>query len=100
MDKNQFQNLFDEAIENYSITNQYGLSPIPTHEHTGVDSPQINPTNLMGFPVIQVADATVAPSDVPQNGTFRFYVDTTPRYRLWAYLIYNNTGAWKVISLT
>ena len=99
MDK-EFQNLFDKAITQYAIRNQYDISPIPDHKHTGVDSPKINPADLMGFPVIQVANATIAPTDIPQNGVFRFYVDTTPRYRLWAYLIYNNIGAWKVISLT
>lgn len=57
------------------------------------------------FQVATVSDATVAPTDIPSNGTFRFYVDATPNYRLWAYLTYQNaTGvlvpAWKSITLT
>lgn len=49
--------------------------------------------------------ASTTPTDVPQNGTFRFYVDTTPNYYLWAYLNYQNSstvlvGSWKKIQLT
>ncbi len=96
-----FQEQFNKAIQNYASQNQYGISLIPYHEHNGTDVTQINPAiGLSGFPVIQVANATVAPTDTPQNGTFRFYVDTTPRFRLWAYLIYNNIGSWRSLSLT
>lgn len=83
----------------------------PNHAHNGYDVNQLDPAvALTGFPVIQVADATVSPlvsnpNDKPQSGTFRFYVDTTPRFRFWAYLTYQNTsaqliGSWRVISLT
>lgn len=75
------------------------------HAHNGYDVNQIDPAvGLLGFPVYQVTDATVAPTDVGQNGTFRYQVDTTPRYVLWTYLNYINTstvvtGAWRAISL-
>lgn len=76
---------------------------VPNHFHNSWDSNQLNPADaLNGWPVIQVSDATVAPTDTPTQGTFRWYVDTTPRYKLWAYLIYNNAGvqtpAWKVFQ--
>ncbi len=80
---------------------------VPNHYHNQWDSNQLDPAiSLSGFPVIQVPDATVAPTDIPEQGTFRFYVDTTPRYRLWAYLVYQTatttilTGSWRVVSLT
>jgi len=75
------------------------------HAHNGYDVNQIDPAvGLLGFPVFQVTDATVAPTDTPQNGYFRFQVDTTPRYVLWSYLNYSTTlgvvtGTWKAIGL-
>jgi hypothetical protein len=76
------------------------------HAHNGYDVNQLDPAiALLGFPVLQVADATATPTDTPVNGTFRFYVDTTPHYRLWAYLNYQTvagvlTPKWVVVSLT
>lgn len=79
---------------------------VPNHAHNGWDSNQLDPAvALLGFPVYQVSDATATPTDIPFNGVFRFYVDTTPRYRLWAYIVYQTTtgvltGKWCVSSLT
>lgn len=80
---------------------------IPNHAHNTWDSNQLDPSiSLTGFEVTQVADATVAPTDVPGQGIFRFQVDTTPRYRLWVYMVYTTalttvlTGAWKSVALT
>jgi hypothetical protein len=75
------------------------------HAHNGYDVNQIDPAvGLTGFPVFQVADARVAPTDVAENGTFRFLVDVTPRYYLWVYLNYQNTSgvivpAWRSLTL-
>lgn len=78
---------------------------VPYHYHNSWDSNQLDPSvALTGFPVEQVATASVAPSDTPSSGVFRFRVDTTPTYYLWAYIVYNNagtlTGAWKSVQLT
>lgn len=70
------------------------------HAHNGYDVNQIDPAvGLLGFPVIQVPDATVIPTDVALNGTFRFYVDSTPQFRQWTFLNYMNPsgviiGSW------
>lgn len=81
------------------------------HAHNGYDINQLDPAvALKGWSVIQVADATVNPltanpNDRPNNGTFRFYVDRVPVYRLWAYITYTDinsvlVGTWKSITLT
>jgi hypothetical protein len=72
------------------------FNQIPFHIHNGKDAPKINPKDLLGFPSSLVADATVAPSDVPKEGTFRFLYDTVPVRRLWAYV----GGGWRYINLT
>jgi hypothetical protein len=76
--------------------NQYGVSAVPFHIHNGSDSSQLSPEiALSGFPVIKVTSASTSPSDKPQNGTFRFLVDSTPNYYLWSYLLNpltNKTG--------
>lgn len=65
---------------------------VPTHFHNGWDVNQLDPaTALVGFPVNQVADASVAPTVQSANGTFIFQVDNiagTPHYYFWAYLVY------------
>lgn len=82
---------------------------IPFHLHNGWDNPQLDPkVALLGFPVNQVATASVAPTDQPPSGTFRFQVDGSSYY-LWAYLSYSQptgsttgtlTGSWKSVALT
>jgi hypothetical protein len=93
----QIEQLIDKKIKDAFRTYR--------HTHNRVDSLALDPKYFLGFPVIQVVDATVAPTDKPQNGTFRFYVDPTPVYKLWAYLIYTNSSgvlvaAWKSVALT
>jgi hypothetical protein len=78
---------------------------VPFHTHNSWDNPQLDPKiALLGFPVEQVSDARVAPTDTPLNGQFRFQVDTTPRYRLWAYLSTEIeaviTSSWQMIPLS
>jgi len=53
---------------------------IPYHLHNGSDSPQLNPKDFLGFPVITVSDATVAPTDTPISGTIRFLKDSSNYY--------------------
>ncbi len=98
---------FDNRVNQVINTKLSSMTNMETgnHAHNGYDVNAIDPAvGLLGFPVYQVTDATVAPTDVPQNGTFRYQVDTTPRYVLWTYLNYLNAstvivGAWRALSL-
>lgn len=47
MDKNQFNQLFKKAINDYAQNNLYSVSDIPAHQHTGVDSLQIDYSDLV-----------------------------------------------------
>ncbi len=98
MNDQDLKNFVNRCIEEKmdSMTNM----SVPSMRYTGWDTNQIDPgIGLLGFPVIQVPTASVAPTDIQQNGYFRFQVDTTPQYYLWAYLNYQSgavlTGAWK-----
>ena len=103
MENEKLKLLIEQTIDQ-KLSSMTNMS-IGNHAHNGYDVNQIDPAiGLSGFPVIQVADATATPTDSPSNGTFRFYVDTTPHYRLWAYLVYQNTagalvGSWRVLTL-
>lgn len=72
----------------------FNSPPVPTHTHNGWDANRLNPAiSLTGFPVYFVADASVAPTDQSENGSFRFLVDFNggaAHFRLWAYLVYLN----------
>lgn len=100
MNEQDVNKIIDKKLD--SMTNL----AVPFHLHNGWDVNQLDPaTALLGFPVLQVADASVAPTDTPLTGTFRFQVDVTPDYYLWTYTVYSTalgvlTGAWKSIVLS
>ena len=101
MENQQLINLIKQTVKEQldSMSNM----AVPFHQHNSWDNTQLDAAiALNGWPVIQVVDATVAPTDTPTQGTFRFYVDTVPAYRLWVYLVYSNvgvlTGAWKSLT--
>lgn len=89
--------------------NNFNSAPVPTHVHNGWDAGQLDPVDaLTGFPVYQVADASVAPTDQYDSGKFRFLVDFsagTPHFYLWVYLVYANAtnqqiGKWARVQLS
>ena len=72
---------------------------LPFHVHNGIDSPNIDPRNLMGFRVDKVALATIAPSDSPPDGTIRFLYDAvTPTANYITWIRINKT--WKKSALS
>lgn len=75
MENQEFKKFFNQHITDYAQQNQYGVSMVPFHIHNGVDSPQIDPAALLGFPTLTTTDANVAPTNTPTTGTFRFYFD-------------------------
>jgi hypothetical protein len=90
---------------------QFNGTPSPWHVHNGGadDSPQLDPNvSLTGFPVVYVSDASVAPTDLYQNGKFRFQVDFkagVAHFYLWVYLVYINASnqqisSWRYVALT
>lgn len=78
------------ALATYSMENQFTTSNIPVHVHGGTDSPQIDPRNLLGFPI-----ATSAPSDNAPEGTIRLGL-VGGVYKIYARI--NQT--WKSATLT
>lgn len=92
------------------MLSDFNNAPVATHFHNAWDANQLDPAiALTGFPVIQVADAAIAPTDQSTNGKFVFQVDFkggTPHYYLWAFLTYTNTTTsvsvsnWKGTVLT
>ena len=104
MENEKLKQIINDTIDQ-KLSSMTNMS-IGNHAHNGYDVNQIDPAvGLSGFPVFQVANATVAPTDKPSNGYFRFQVDTVPKYYLWVYLTYQNTSgvlvaAWKSVALT
>lgn len=47
MDEKQIKQLISDHLDNYATDNQYGVSKVPYHAHTGVDSAQVTDTNLI-----------------------------------------------------
>lgn len=96
---------FDERVNSLIDQKMNSMTNlnIPFHLHNGWDVNQLDPAvSLLGFPVLQVIDATIAPTDTPVSGTFRFYVDAVPTYRMWIYTVYQTSmgvqvGSWQSI---
>lgn len=113
MDENQVTQLINKRLQ--TALSGFNSAPVAPHTHNGYDSQQLTPADsLYGFPVFQVTDASVAPTDKSNSGMFRFQVDNnngTAHYYLWTYLVYvdqsngSHTGtgkqvpAWIGISL-
>lgn len=62
-----------------------------SHQHTGVDSAKISPSNLLGFPLFRSVPAHTAP-----EGTIVLYWDGGATFRI--YVRINNT--WRYVNLT
>jgi hypothetical protein len=101
--KNEIMGIIQTQLSNFNSP------PVATHFHNGWDANQLDPAiALLGFPVVQVADASMAPTYQSTNGKFIFQVDFktgTPHYYLWSFLTYVNTttnvsvSAWKGTSI-
>lgn len=79
-----------DAITAQEKQSQFQVTKIPAHQHTGVDSQQIDFSDLTGIPII-----TALPTDSPQNGIVRLYDDGAAR----KFVQFIN-GAWYYVNLT
>lgn len=103
MENDKLKQYIEQVID--SKLNAMNNLTTPYHQHNGYDNSRLDPkVALLGFPIYQTATASVAPTFVPEVGTFVFQTDTTPAYYLWAYLSYQSgstiTNAWKGVALT
>ena len=78
------------------------ISPISKttfHKHNGVDAPKIKLENIQGinniFQIVGVADATIAPTFIPQYSPFVIQYDST-HWRLWIRV----NSLWKSAAFT
>lgn len=72
-----FQEQFDKAIKEYLVNSQYSGVPIPVHSHTGVESPQIDPDNIIGNLQTSEAPVNVGLSNPPIAGSVLTATDAT-----------------------
>ena len=75
-------------MENQNQQNSY-------HIHNGIDQPNIDPQDLLGFRIDNVATATTAPTDSARNGTIRFQQDGV-NYVMWVRI----SNLWKKATLS
>ena len=66
------------------------MNLIEPHTHDGINSPPIDPKDLLGFPI-----AVTAPTDAAQNGTIRLAL-ISGTYYLYARI----NSVWKKVSLS
>ena len=81
-------------LEKQEATGQYGLkslSDLATHKHTGLDAKQIDPKDLLGFPIY-----TAVPTHSAPEGTLVLRWDGSTTYELYARI----NKAWRKCSLS
>jgi hypothetical protein len=66
------------------------IQPFDNHTHDGNNSLQIDPRNLLGFPIVSTAPADNAP-----EGTLRLY-SSGGTYKLYARI----SNGWRAVTLT
>ena len=105
MDENQVKKIAQETYNENASSREFTVSPTSFHSHNGTDSQKINQKNIIPSPVSSVVDASIAPTDTPSIGTFRFLVDNksgTPHWYFWSFLpnVKTNLPAWHYVALT
>lgn len=80
----------NDSIQAFSDKAKFSVSQIPAHSHTGVDSQQIDFSDLLGLPIWNVV-----PTDFPIDGTIRLYDDGITR-KIYAFI----GGIWYSTVLT
>lgn len=62
---NKFQEQFNQAIKDYSQSNQYGVTPIPAHTHNGADSLPIDFNSLINASsYVALKTVTLSPTQI------------------------------------
>lgn len=78
------KNLIEGEIKRSATDNLFGISDIPSHSHTGVDSAQISLANLTDYNIQRVSNANTAPTATLIDKTIQLSYDVAGRYVLWA----------------
>lgn len=71
------------------------LETIKQHRHSGINFPQVSGSDLLGFRVVTVADASVDPTLGASAGILVIQKDSSHTY-----LHVNIGGSWKAVELT
>lgn len=58
MDEKQIRQIAQEEIQKNANDNVFSVNPIPVHSHTGTDSPQVNPSDLINFSLYATVQQT------------------------------------------
>ena len=67
------------------------MNEVAYHTHNGLDSPQVDPTDLLGYPV-----RTTAPTHTGKQGEIIMVDDGATVRRIYVYL----NGTWRYTNLT
>jgi hypothetical protein len=82
------QTIRDEIVK-YMDESRFGVTNIPAHSHTGMESNQVSFSDLIPAPVI-----SAVPTDTPANGTMRLYNAGGTR-KIYAFI----AGVWYSVAL-
>lgn len=105
MTTGEIQNLIDTSVQR-ALSNTRPAYQV----RDGVDTPKIDPLDLLGFPVLTFATTTLrdayftsAQGLRQQQGVFKIAVENaTPSYRLYYFIVdvANPAGKWHFTALT
>ena len=73
-EEQQFKKFLDKHLDNYASDNQYGVSKIPMHLHTGVDSPRVDFKSIVNAPITAASNALPKGWTLTATGTGQYTV--------------------------
>lgn len=87
--EDRVREIIKEEMKKKSDVGQ-GFNDVSYHEHTGADSPKIDPNNLLGFPI-----RTSTPTDSAIQGKI-VLSDISGTRKIWARI----NGTWYSVTVT
>ena len=64
MDENKIRAIIRDELNKYATKNQFGVSKIPAHAHTGVEVSRVDGNDLnFSLPYLKIPLTTTAPTD-------------------------------------
>ena len=73
-EEKQLKKFLDKHLDNYASDNQYGVSKIPMHLHTGVDSPRVDYKSIANKPITASSNALPKGWTLTSGGTGQYTV--------------------------
>jgi hypothetical protein len=93
--KKDINDITCKLIDEKFASSQYQITRVGNHAHTGVDSPQLDPKNFLGFPITLTVPTTA--NNPASTGAIVIFTDSLTAPTLAHFYVRIGT-TWKIIT--